>query len=381
MRIRNSIPIIMSLILLLSSPVGLGQTASNQVVLAEGTAIQVRLTDGISSERNRTGDNFEAVLDEDLHSQGRIVARVGDEVTGRLVRVEERDRGASIELTLTELRTGDARYPLNTNNIEVRAEADPDRQKGMIGGGAGVGAIIGAIAGGLRGAIIGAAVGAGAGATAVLVTEGEQVIFEPEQQFQFHLDEEMSLPLQAHAQDATQAGQDQPADRTDRQTQTFGEDQQSQPGQAPATQQTQQPSSQVELQQMAQQLQSAAQRLWENIRQDPQMGTAQQQPEDRFTAERQSEDVIRLYMALSNLFNSSRLFSDLARAPEAHELRGGAVSLVSQAENIDSILARLDASHAVEQGWSEVSGAVARIGELYNVRYAQSPARQIDRTE
>jgi hypothetical protein len=382
MRTWNRIPISLLLVLLLSSPMAFGQARSEQVVLAEGTAIQVRLTDRISSERNRSGDNFEAVLDEDLHSQGRVVARIGDEVTGRLVRVQQQDRSASIELTLTELRTGDARYPLDTNNIEVRAEPDADRQKGLIGGGAGVGAIIGAIAGGLRGAVIGAAVGAGAGATAVLVTEGEQVVFEPEQQFLFHLSEEMSLPLQAGAPQADQSRPDQSREQPESQPQTFGSSpdrQHNQAGAPGATQEQAQPT--AEGRQMADQLQSAAQRLWDSVRQDPQMGTAQTRPDDRFVAERESEDVIRLYMALSNFANSAELFSELARRPQAHDLRGGAISLVYQAENIDRILARLNASPTVEQGWSEVQREIAQIGDSYNLGYAYSPAAREGRAE
>jgi hypothetical protein len=367
---RTSITVILSLVLFLSSPMAFSQARTDQVSLEEGTAIQVRLTDRISSERNRTGDHFNAVLDQDLHSEGRVAARVGDEVTGRLVRVEERDRGASIELTLVELRRDGQVYPLNTNNIEVRAEPDSDRQRGMIGGGGAAGAIIGAIAGGLRGAVIGAVVGAGAGATAVLVTPGEQVVFEPEQQFQFHLTEDLTLPVLAGTPATAQDKQDPAAAQSDQFAQTPGQE----PGHAPATETREQ--ADAEVQQNARQLQSAAQRLWDNVRQDPRMGTVQDDPDVQ-----QSEDVIRLYMALSNLYNSSRLFSNMAQAPEAHELRGGAVSLVSQAEEIDRIIGRIEASPRVEEGWSEVQAEVGRIGDLYNLGYARSPAGEEHRAE
>lgn len=167
-------------------------------VVPEGTVLQIRLAETLSSERNSSGERFRALLDEDLRVDGQLVAHEGTTIVGRLLDVEGsgRVRGrARMSLALIELRVGEQIYPIETNRITVEAEGTEGRDAKTIGGGAGLGAIIGAITGGRKGAAIGAVIGAGAGTGAVLVTKGREVEFEPEQKFAFRLMDPLEVEL------------------------------------------------------------------------------------------------------------------------------------------------------------------------------------------
>ena len=60
---------------------------SESSYLRQGTRVRVRFPDNLDSDRNRNGDQFEAILDQDLVSNGRILARAGSVVFFRLVDV------------------------------------------------------------------------------------------------------------------------------------------------------------------------------------------------------------------------------------------------------------------------------------------------------
>ena len=159
--------------------------------LSEGTDIVVRLTERLDSEHNVTGDTFQGVLDDDLRiGNGGVRAPEGSRVIGRLVEV--RDAGkvsgrARMTLTLTSIDTGSGVIPVETRPVTVEASGSTGKDAAVVGGTSALGAIIGAIAGGGKGAAIGAAVGAAAGVGGVLVTDGRDVEFEPEQRFNFVL--------------------------------------------------------------------------------------------------------------------------------------------------------------------------------------------------
>jgi hypothetical protein len=167
--------------------------------VAEGTVLEIRLIDAVSTARNQTGDRFQAVLDKDIVADGKVVAPRGSIVVGRLTEVERSGKvqgRAVMSLTLNEIRTAQNSYSIATNTITIEAHDTKERDAKTIGAGAGVGAVIGAIAGGKKGAAIGAAVGGGAGTAGVLMTRGKEVEFDPEQKFSFRLerDTQMRLP-------------------------------------------------------------------------------------------------------------------------------------------------------------------------------------------
>jgi hypothetical protein len=167
--------------------------------LPSGTRLDVRLTESLSTDDNRSGDKFEATLDKDLEADGAVIAPRGSVVVGKVVTSDPGGRvegKANMSLTLTEIRTKAGAYPVRTNTLSFTAESSKKQDATKIGAGAAIGAVIGAIAGGGKGAAIGATVGGGAGTGAVLATRGKSVKFPSEQQFTFELKQDLQVKLQ-----------------------------------------------------------------------------------------------------------------------------------------------------------------------------------------
>jgi hypothetical protein len=139
------------------------------VTLNAGLLIPVRLVDGLSLERNRTGDRFAATLDRELVADGFVIAERGARVEGKVVAA---DRGAkTLSIELERVETSDRQdVAIQTERFDKRSEPDRGEDVAKVGAGAVIGAVIGGIAGGGKGAAIGAGVGGGAGAGDVLLT-------------------------------------------------------------------------------------------------------------------------------------------------------------------------------------------------------------------
>jgi hypothetical protein len=91
--------------------------------LRQGTNVRVRFPDNLDSDRNRNGDQFEAILDRDLVSNGRVLARAGSVVLFRLVDVMAgggsiRNR-SRVSLTLTGIQVESSVIPIETNTITI----------------------------------------------------------------------------------------------------------------------------------------------------------------------------------------------------------------------------------------------------------------------
>lgn len=354
---RNFHPVFLSLILLLTGQIW----AQRTVNLPRGTAIQVRLTERISSDKARTGDRFDAVLDQDVSDNGYLLARKGDPVVGKLVRVQHggRDQGDMIDLTLTELRSGNRTYSLDTNDVIVRTN-DQNSEKGhdatIVGGGAGVGAVIGAIAGGLKGAIIGAAVGAGAGVATVLITDQDKVQFDPEQQFRFYLDQDVRIA--AISNDSRTSG-------TYRSTNDrYGRNQD--PGYGNQNSEYGNPNgnySRQDVRDQVSELGRQADHVWSMIENDSSVSSTMR------NSSRDSEDTMRLYMALSNFANSAKQVQKLAEDSRIADLRGAADSLVRQAQDIDQLMRSVNTFGHLQDDWRLVQNAVSRLASNYNLAY------------
>ena len=172
--------------------------APDTMVLAAGAALDVRLMDRLDSAANQTGDVFGAQLAADLTVGEEVVLPAGSVFRGELRQVagSARVRGrAEMTLVLTGLEMEGETYPIRTGEITVQAEGTQGRDAAAIGGAAGVGALVGAVIGGRKGAAVGAAAGGGAGTAGVLMTKGNEVVFEKEQAFSFELLEDLEIPL------------------------------------------------------------------------------------------------------------------------------------------------------------------------------------------
>jgi hypothetical protein len=162
-----------------------------KITVPAGTKLRVALLDGLSSDKSKSGDQFQASLMEPVVVDGKTVLARGTKVRGRVVEATQSGRvkgRASIELTLTQiLRDEGKSVAISTKPYMQVAESTKKRDAGIIAGGAGLGAAIGAIAGGGKGAAIGAGVGGGAGTGTVLATKGKEVRFPPEHPLSFTL--------------------------------------------------------------------------------------------------------------------------------------------------------------------------------------------------
>jgi hypothetical protein len=171
-----------------------------QVTLNAGLLIPVRLIDGLSTERNVTGDSFTGSLDQLLVVNGLVIAERGARVEGRVVSSDKggRVKGvASIAVQLTRIHLSDGQtISVQTDSFERDAEASKKTDAAKVGAGAAIGAIIGAIAGGGKGAAVGAGVGGGAGAGDVLLTRGKPATLPSETKISFRLNTPLTVTEQ-----------------------------------------------------------------------------------------------------------------------------------------------------------------------------------------
>jgi len=167
------------------------------VTVKPGTLLQVRVIEGLSTERNMPGDQFTGSLDQPLVVDGFVIAERGARVQGRVVASDKggRVKGvSSLSVELTRLHTSDGQtIAVSTDSFERRGETSHKTDAAKIGGAAAIGAIIGAIAGGGKGAAIGAGVGGGAGAGDVLLTRGKPATIPSETRISFRLREPVTL--------------------------------------------------------------------------------------------------------------------------------------------------------------------------------------------
>ncbi len=167
------------------------------LVLPAGTTLSVRLTQGLSSNANRPGDSFSAMIEQPVVVDGWVVARRGQTVQGRVAVAKKggRVKGVSqLEINLTELTlVNGLQMPIHTQLVETSAGTSKGRDAAAVGTTTGIGAMIGAIAGEGEGAGIGAAAGAAAGIAGVLLTRGRPTVIPPETLLTFRMESSVNI--------------------------------------------------------------------------------------------------------------------------------------------------------------------------------------------
>jgi hypothetical protein len=169
--------------------------ASRVVTVPAGTAINVRLTQGIDVDSSQAGMTFKGVVDDPVMVGGSIVIPRGSSAILQAAKVEQSGtmKGSDkITLKLNAVGFGGMVHEVATSYVETKGKGEGKKTGRKIGGGAGLGAIVGGIAGGGEGAAIGAAIGGVTGA-AVAAGGEEHLKLPAETRLQFQLTSAVSI--------------------------------------------------------------------------------------------------------------------------------------------------------------------------------------------
>ena len=162
-----------------------------------GTWVTIRVDQPLTSNHNQQGDSFTGTLAQPIVAAGRVVARRGQMITGRVVEAvtASRAKGSSrLGLEVTEIQLVDGmQVPVKTQYVERRGESSTGDNLATVGATTGVGAAIGAAAAGGMGAGLGAIAGAGASVIGVLVAHGKPAVVYPEMVLTFRLEQPLSI--------------------------------------------------------------------------------------------------------------------------------------------------------------------------------------------
>jgi hypothetical protein len=156
---------------------GLNRRFSGSGTLPEGTEIQVRLEQPLSSKTARQEDRFDASVAVPVELDGRVVLPAGTRVRGIVARAERGERlskGGRLDLSFDSIYPDDrTRRDMRASVVSVKENLDLKGDNAKRAGiGAVLGGVIGSVIGGTKGAIIGAVLGGGGALAAKL---GEDV--------------------------------------------------------------------------------------------------------------------------------------------------------------------------------------------------------------
>ncbi len=160
------------------------------VQIPAGTAITVRMIEGVDSKAARLGQTFRASVDEPVLVNGQVVIPRGADAQVKLVEDKESGKfeGKTIlTLALTDVTINGQTIDTTSADVTKASNSRGARTAKVVGGTTALGAIIGALAGGGRGAAIGAASGAAVGGGAEILTKGQQVRIPSETRLNFTL--------------------------------------------------------------------------------------------------------------------------------------------------------------------------------------------------
>jgi hypothetical protein len=186
-----------------SRPAQTGTEGTNaeatSVVIPEGTEIEVRLLNTLSTKSNRVGDQFSASIERPIQVDGKDIVPRDSTVLGVVTSVKESGRlkgrsYISLRLQSIELKGG-KKLDVATNSVSRLGASNRNRNLALMGGGAGIGAGIGAIAAGGKGLAIGGPVGFGAGLATKALIRGHEVTIPSETLLHFKLKEPMNVNL------------------------------------------------------------------------------------------------------------------------------------------------------------------------------------------
>lgn len=149
---------------------------TGDLAIGEGTEMQVRLEQSLSSRTARMEDRVEATVDYPVRdSSGRILIPAGSRVVGTVRKVQRAQRparGGELELAFDSIYIGSTRYDISTRVVSIDEGLDRGDTAERAGLGAVLGGVLGGLLGGTKGALIGLVIG---GTGGVVSSRGEEV--------------------------------------------------------------------------------------------------------------------------------------------------------------------------------------------------------------
>jgi hypothetical protein len=150
-----------------------------------GTSLSLTLNETLSTEANRVGDAFTAVLQHAVtDANGNVIVPAGATIRGRLTQVEKSGHvGATgiIKLAFESVSFGGRSYPIDATVVRANPvrqnRTTTGEQAAKVAAGAAAGAVLGRVLGrDTRATIAGAAVGAAAGTAIAMGTADVDVV-------------------------------------------------------------------------------------------------------------------------------------------------------------------------------------------------------------
>lgn len=147
--------------------------------IPQGTQVQIRMIDALSSASAKPGQSFRATLEQPIVVNGQTLYPRGADVEGQVLQAKSSGRLSApgeLELALTSVGGN----PITTVPLMMKGQSHTKSNVTKIGGGAAAGAVLGALLGGGKGAAVGAGVGAAAGTGVAAATGKKDTTIESE---------------------------------------------------------------------------------------------------------------------------------------------------------------------------------------------------------
>ncbi len=161
-----------------------------------GTNMVVRMIDGVDSDRDKTGQTFQASIDQEITVGGEVVIPRGADVVVKLVDSKEAGKltgRAELTLSLVSVKVDGRMVDINTQSISKDSDARGKSTAKKAGVGAVAGAVLGGVLGGGKGAAVGAAAGGAAGTGVEAMSSGPHVKVPSETRLTFILDNPITI--------------------------------------------------------------------------------------------------------------------------------------------------------------------------------------------
>ncbi|MGD0627770.1 MAG: BON domain-containing protein [Terracidiphilus sp.] len=171
---------------------------SGPVTIPQGTLLQLRTAEGLTSKRAKDGEPVQFTVIRDVAVGGVLALPKGATVHGvvsEAKHVGAGDLGGSSELALklTSLDLGGQSYPLDSDQFKVKGPNKAGQTVGNAVGGGILGTIIGCAVGRGFGCAVGAGAGVAAGLGASAASSGPQVWIPAEALVTFHLNTPLTV--------------------------------------------------------------------------------------------------------------------------------------------------------------------------------------------